>query len=624
MNRTLALDSVSCLGQEILLQGWVGSRRDHGKIMFLDLRDRSGIVQMVSNKSLADVKVESVIEVKGLVKKRPESMINPKLPTGEVEIEVLSIVVLSTSKELPMPIDTAGLDINEETRLKYRYLDLRRPRLQKNIHLRSKFVDLVRQFLFANDFTEIETPMLTKSTPEGSRDFLVPSRLQPGKFYALPQSPQQYKQLLMVAGFERYFQIARCMRDEDLRADRGFEHSQIDLEMSFVNREDVMKFDEALMIHVIEHLGYTIKQKPFPVISYKDAMKTYGADKFDMRTDEDKAKGILAFAWVVDFPFFERTQKDGGAGRSLGEGWTFTHNPFSAPKPEHKEWLLNGEHIGDILTTQYDMVCNGYEVGGGSIRSHESEVLTKVFEIMGYTKDTIQEQFGHMLEAFQYGVPPHGGLAHGIERLLMTITGEPYLREVVAFPQSAGGKTSVMDAPSAVDISQLIELGLSSSQKQSGGGAVYDRIIATLKNASVGYQTYEHVHVKTSEEAAVVRNTPLAWGAKAIVLYADDSPIMVVVGGDRKIDLKGFKKLYAIKDLRMASPDEVEKVTSVTIGAVPPFGHIFSIPLYMDGAIRTGGTVVFNAGLHTKSISMSTHDYEMVAHPIVGEYSIIK
>ncbi len=615
MKRTLTIDCVSKVNQEILLQGWVSSRRDHGKIMFLDLRDRAGIIQMVSSKALADVKVESVVEVIGIVKERPEPMVNSKLATGTVEIDVQKITVLSKSKELPMPVDTNGLDINEETRLKYRYLDLRRPRLQRNIHLRSTFIDLVRQFLFKNDFTEIETPMLTKSTPEGSRDFLVPSRLQPGKFYALPQSPQQYKQLLMVAGFERYFQIARCMRDEDLRADRGFEHSQIDLEMSFVTREDVMAFDEALMIHVVESLGYTIKQKPFPIFTYADAIKIYGADKFDMRTEEDKKNGILAFAWVVDFPFFEKTSEG---------GWTFTHNPFSAPKPEHKEWLLQGERIGDILTTQYDMVCNGYEVGGGSIRSHESDVLTKVFEIMGYTKDTIALQFGHMLEAFQYGVPPHGGLAHGIERLLMTITGEPYLREVVAFPQSAGGKTSVMDAPSSVDSSQLIELGLSPSQQSSGGDAVFERILSVLKNAHVAYESYEHVAVKTSEEAAAVRNTPLSWGAKAIVLYADDKPIMTVVGGDRKIDLKNFKKMYGIKDLRMATPEEVEKITSVKIGAVPPFGHIFSIPLYMDAGLRNTKTIVFNAGLHTKSISMSQSDYELVSHPIVGDYSVQK
>ena len=234
MERTLAVDCIEKVGKVVTLKGWIHSRRDHGKITFLDLRDRTGLVQMVSQKDIANVNGEDVVEVTGLVKKRPETMTNPKLETGTVEIEVKSITVLSRAKELPIPIDTDGLDINEDIRLKYRYLDLRRPRLQRNIRLRSKFVDLVRQYLFSKDFIEIETPILTKSTPEGSRDFLVPSRMQPGKFYALPQSPQQYKQLLMVAGFERYFQIARCMRDEDLRADRGFEHTQIDIEMSFV------------------------------------------------------------------------------------------------------------------------------------------------------------------------------------------------------------------------------------------------------------------------------------------------------------------------------------------------------------------------------------------------------
>lgn len=612
MKRCLAKDTASHVGEEVLLQGWVNARRDHGKVMFLDLRDRSGIVQMVSAKDLGDARPEDVVEISGLVKKRPETMINDKLETGTVEIEVKTITILSKAHELPIPIHTDGLDINEDTRLKYRYLDLRRPRLFKNIKLRSRFVDAIRQYLFAQDFTEIETPMLTKSTPEGSRDFLVPSRMQPGKFYALPQSPQQYKQLLMVAGFERYFQIARCMRDEDLRADRGFEHTQIDLEMSFVDREDVMAMDEAMMIAVVEKLGYKVKQKPFPVFTYAQAMEKFGADKFDLRTDEDKKNGILAFAWVIDFPFFEKT--DSG-------GWTFTHNPFSAPKPEHKEWLLKKERIGEILTTQYDLVCNGYEVGGGSIRSHESEVLSSVFEVMGYTKEKIQEQFGHMLEAFSFGVPPHGGLAHGIERLLMTITGEPYLREVVAFPQTSGGKTSVMDAPSVVDEKQLAELGIDVAAKDRGGDAVYEQIIAAIKNAGFVYQTYEHEPVHTSADAAKVRQTSLHMGVKALVMYADGKPVMVGVSADRKVDMKTFKHTFAVRDLRMATPEEVLHVTSVPIGAVPPFGHIFGIPLYMDQAVKGNETVVFNAGLHTKSISLKESDYEKIAKPIVGSYS---
>ncbi len=612
--RTLTIDTVQHVGKEVTLQGWVNARRDHGKIMFLDLRDRTGVVQMVGVK--VEARIEDVVEVVGLVKKRPDAMVNDKIPTGTVEIEIKTLTVLSKSQELPLPIDTDGYDINEEVRLKYRYLDLRRPRMQRNIRLRSRFVDLVRQYLFNEGFTEIETPMLTKSTPEGSRDFLVPSRMQPGKFYALPQSPQQYKQLLMAAGFERYFQIARCIRDEDPRADRGFEHTQVDIEMSFVEREDVMKLDEGLITSVVEALGYTIKTKPFPRYTYADAMKQFGADKFDLRSEEDKKNGILAFAWVVDFPFFEK-DKEGG--------WTFTHNPFSAPKPEHKEWLLKKEHIGDILTTQYDLVCNGYEVGGGSIRSHEPDVLSSVFAVMGYTEKQITEQFGHMLTAFGYGVPPHGGLAHGVERLLMTLLGEPYLREVVAFPMTSGGMVSVMDAPSTVAPEQLVELGISVTSSESvhirGGEAVYARIAEVLTKAGVTFEPYEHEAVFTSEDAAKIRNTPLSEGAKALLLYADDKPIMVTVPGDRKVDMKAFKTAYGVKDLRMATPEEVETVTGVRIGAVPPFGHIFSIPLYMDTHLADESFISFNAGLHTKSMRVKQSDYERVATPIIGEFS---
>lgn len=610
--RTMAVETIKKIGQEVLLQGWIHSRRDHGKIMFLDLRDRTGLVQMVSHRDVANVGMEDVVEVLGIVKARPDGMVNEKLPTGSVEIEVKTMHILGRAKTLPFPIDTDGLDINEDTRLKYRYLDLRRPRLQKNIRLRSKLVDLIRQYLFSQDFLEIETPLLTKSTPEGSRDFLVPSRTQPGKFYALPQSPQQYKQLLMVAGFERYFQIARCLRDEDLRADRGFEHTQVDIEMSFVDREDVMALDEAMMINVVERLGYTIKQKPFPVFTYAEAMKKFGADKFDLRTEEDKKNGIMSYAWVVDFPFFEKTPE--------GQ-WTFTHNPFSAPKPEHKEWLLKKEHVGEILTTQYDLVCNGYEIGGGSIRGHEPEILEAVFEIMGYKKEKIQEQFGHMLEAFTYGAPPHGGLAHGIERLLMTLTGEPYLREVVAFPMTAGGKTSVMDAPNTVDKQQLVELGLSTKDGKKDGSEVYDQIIAMLKNSHVLFDAYEHEPVHTSEEAAKVRNTNPHEGAKALVFYADGKPVMIVLPGDMKVDMKEFKHQFAVRDFRMATPDEVLTTTGLAIGAVPPFGHIFGIPLYVDRKLKDNDRVVFNAGLHNKSIRLKESDWEKVAKPVIGNFS---
>lgn len=610
MQRTLIADTVHAIGESVYIQGWVNKRRDHGKIMFLDIRDRSGVVQTVATKALADARSEYVVAVIGTVKKRPEGLINPKIATGTIEIEVEQLTILSPSRELPFPLDSEGHDINEEIRLQYRYLDLRRERLQNNIKLRSRFVDMCRQFLFSQGFTEIETPLLTKSTPEGSRDFLVPSRLQPGKWYALPQSPQQYKQLLMAAGFERYFQIARCLRDEDLRADRGFEHTQIDMEMSFVTREDVMALDEAMITQVVESLGYKIKQKPFPIFTYQQAMQTYGADKFDMRTDEEKKQGILAFAWVIDFPFFEKTE---------GGGYTFTHNPFSNPKPEHEQWLLEKSHIEEILTTQYDMVCNGFEVGGGSIRSHNPRVLRSVFEIMGYERAKIEEQFGHMLEAFSYGIPPHGGLAHGVERLLMTLTGEPYLREVVAFPQTASGKTSIMQAPSLVSDEQLTELNLAITKKT--GHDVYNHILAEIDKHKVSYTAYEHRPVTTSEEAAQVRNTPLSWGAKAMLLYVQEKPCMVVLPGDKKIDMKAFKQLVQDTHVRMASPQEVLGVTHVSIGAVPPFGHIFSIPIYADISLKNTQEIFFNAGLHEKSIQMKEQDYERVANPTFGEFA---
>ena len=456
MQRTQINETQNLVGKEVELFGWVATRRDHGKLIFIDLRDRSGVVQVVFNPSnqelqkLADrLRPGWVVRIKGKVNVRPEKMFNLDIPTGKVEIEPLELEVLNEAETSPFPLDTDGREIDEELRLKYRYLDLRRERLQKNLAIRSEFVDLARQFLFKKDFLEIETPILSAPTPEGSRDFVVPSRLNSGKFFALPQSPQQYKQLLMVAGFEKYFQIARCFRDEDLRADRGFEHTQIDLEMSFVEQKDVMALDEELIATVVESMGYKIKQKPFPIFTYQEAIDKFGADKFDLRTSEDKENGLLAYSWVKDFPFFEK-DSDGK--------YTFTHNPFSMAKSEHLDWLVSGKNIDKILTTQYDLVCNGVEVGGGSIRAHKPDILEAVFKILGYPKDEIQKQFGHMLQAMKFGAPPHGGIAHGIERNLMTLLGEDYLREVQAFPQTSSGRTSVMYAPSELSEGQLKEL----------------------------------------------------------------------------------------------------------------------------------------------------------------------
>ena len=451
MERTLISQTPKQIGKTVLLKGWVNSKRDHGKITFIDLRDRTGLVQVVGGKDLRSLGGEDVVSIEGLVKKRPENLVNPKLKTGTVEVEAKKVTIISKAKELPLPIGTDGYNIDENVRLKYRYLDLRRSRLQKNIKLRSQLVQGFRDHLFKQEFTEIETPMLTKSTPEGSRDFIVPSRLQPGKFFALPQAPQQYKQLLMVAGFERYFQIARAIRDEDPRADRGFEHTQVDLEMSFVDQKQVMQTVEAAVIHAIENVGGKILKKPFPVFTHDEASKKFKDDKFDLRSDKEKKAKKLAFAWVINFPFFKKTPEG---------GWTFTHNPFSMPQKEHVNDLLNKRNIGSILTTQYDLVCNGFEVGGGSIRSHRADILKKVFEIIGHSEKNIQKQFGHMLDAFEYGAPPHGGIALGVERLVMILTGEEYLREVQAFPQTGSGKTSVMDAPSPVSKEQLQELGI--------------------------------------------------------------------------------------------------------------------------------------------------------------------
>jgi aspartyl-tRNA synthetase len=444
--------TVDKVGEEVELYGWVDSKRDHKKIVFIDLRDRTGIVQVVGEENFKNLSEEDVVWIKGVVRVRPEKLINPKIKTGTIEIEAKELKILNKTKPLPLPVNTDGYEIDEEVRLKYRYLDLRRPRMYKNLALRSKFIDMIRQYLFKQGFLEIETPILSEATPEGARDFIVPSRLQPGKFYALPQSPQQYKQLLMVGGVERYFQIARCFRDEDPRADRAYgEFTQLDLEISFVEREDVMNLIESMLIEIYEKLNIPIKQKPFPVFTYQEAMKKFGADKFDLRTDEEKTKNVQAFAWVVDFPFFERTPEG---------GWTFTHNPFSAPKPEFMADLLAKKNIDNILTTQYDLVCNGYEVGGGSIRNHTPEALRAVFEIMGLTKEEIDLKFGHMIEALGYGAPPHGGIAPGIDRLLTCITDEKNLREVIAMPMTSGGRTAVMKAPSAVKEEKLEELGI--------------------------------------------------------------------------------------------------------------------------------------------------------------------
>lgn len=434
--------------------GWVNVRRDHGKLIFIDLRDYTGLVQVVFLKDLYEqanrLRNEWVVKIIGQVNARPANMVNPNIETGKVEIQAKKLEIISEAKTPPISVDTDGMEIGEESRMKYRYLDLRRARMQKNIRNRHRMIKFFRDFLTDKEFIEIETPILSKSTPEGARDYLVPSRLYGGKFYALPQSPQQYKQLLMVSGFEKYFQVARCFRDEDTRGDRQPEFTQLDIEMSYVTQEDVMNLIETMMIEMVEKLypKKRIQQKPFPRLSYKEAMGKYKSDKPDLRKDKNDPD-LLAFCWVVDFPFFEKADEG---------GWTFTHNPFSAPKPEHMEWLMNKDKIGEILTTQYDIVLNGFEVGGGSIRNHKPEALKKVFEIMGFAEERIMNNFGHMIEALGSGAPPHGGIAPGVDRLVMLLENEPNIREVIAFPKTGDAKDLMMDAPSDVDERQLKDL----------------------------------------------------------------------------------------------------------------------------------------------------------------------
>lgn len=459
--RTLVKNTIDNIGKKVMLEGWVDTKRDHGKLTFIDLRDRTGKVQCVGFQKMGELSVESVVKIIGIVKKRPENMINPHILTGTVEVHVEEYEVLNKAAELPIQLDTSGLEIGEEVRLRYRYLDLRRSRMQRNIRLRNDYTQALRQGLLRRDFIEIETPLLTRGTMEGARDFIVPSRFQPGKFYALPQSPQQYKQLLMVAGFERYFQFPHCLRDEDLRADRGFEHTQLDLEMSFVERDDVMEIVEQVVKEAVIAVGGKLKFEKFPVITYQEAMKKYGADKFDLRTEKEKKENVLAFAWVVDFPFFKKVDsKDAAEVRDGKSGWTFTHNPFSMPIADHIQWLLDGKNIEKILTTQYDLVCNGLEAGGGSIRAHKPEILRATYKIMGYTDEQIKQSVGHMLEAFTYGAPPHGGIALGIDRHIALLAGESSIKEVIAFPMTSTGRTAVMDAPSVVQKEQLAELGI--------------------------------------------------------------------------------------------------------------------------------------------------------------------
>jgi len=563
-------------GKEVQLTGWVSRLRDHGGILFIDLRDRWGITQLVvDNKEeiytqASRVRPEYVIKVKGVVKERPEGLVNPRLSTGDVEIVVKDLEILSSSLLPPFEIE-GNKETDESIRLRYRYLDLRRDKVQKNLILRHQVAQLIRRFLSEKEFLEVETPFLTKSTPEGARDFLVPSRLSPGHFYALPQSPQLFKQILMISGMDRYFQIVKCFRDEDLRADRQPEFTQVDIEMSFIEVEDIIQLIEAMMIYVFkESLGVAV-DPPFPRLSYDEAMEKYGTDKPDLRIPweiddltellgqeitsfsrggnnfavkalflpqgEDfsrkkldvlserakenslslswvkgggssplknklseetwqgmvnkypfgenallllawgersnllnfmgslrfelgeewiKDKKPFQFCWITDFPLVDWNEEE--------NRWDSVHHPFTSPREEDLDFL--DSHPEKVKSKTYDLVLNGYEIGSGSIRIHQMDLQRRIFNLLNLKEEEIEQKFGFFIEALQYGCPPHGGIALGFDRLIMLMSGESSIREVIAFPKTQKGVCLLTGAPAPVEEKQLEILGISVLKKQ--------------------------------------------------------------------------------------------------------------------------------------------------------------
>ncbi len=441
------------IGETVKLCGWVDTKREHGKITFIDLRDRYGKTQCVvfeKNKEafelINSLTKESAIIIEGKVNKRPKGTENPQIASGNLEVSVEKVELMNSCPQLPFELDDKN--VGEEIRLKYRFLDLRRNELQHNIIIRHRIIKAMRDYLDKEGFLEIETPILAKSTPEGARDYIVPSRLHPKKFYALPQSPQIFKQLLMVSGFDKYFQIAKCMRDEDLRSDRQPEFTQLDAEMSFVNEEDVFNIVEKCIAYSFEKvLGIKIKT-PFQKLSYEDAMKKYNSDKPDLRKNKEN-KREFSFVWIVDFPLFEWDDENSKI--------TYSHNPFAMP---HDFKKLDGkkEDLLKIKSKTYDLVLNGNEILSGSIRNHNPEVQRKVFKILGLSDKEINEKFEFMLNALSYGAPIHGGFAIGIDRLIEIITNSDSIRDVIAFPKNSEARDVMLDAPSELSEKQLKEV----------------------------------------------------------------------------------------------------------------------------------------------------------------------
>jgi len=446
--------------KQVTLCGWVARRRDHGKLIFIDIRDRTGFTQIVfipkesgeAYKLAQDLRNEFVIKLSGNVNKRPKGTVNEKLATGEIEILAKELEILNPSLNPPFAIEEEA-EITEEMRLKYRYLDLRRKRVFNNLVLRSNLYKVIRNYLGSNNFIECETPILTKSTPEGARDYLVPSRVNIGQFFALPQSPQLFKQILMVAGIERYYQIAKCFRDEDLRADRQPEFTQLDIEMSFINEEDIFSLTEGLMKLILKELKNIDIQIPFPRISYSDAMEKYKSDKPDLRPE---LKNDFAFCWVVNFPLFKYNDEE--------KRWDSEHHPFTAPAEVDLENLEKDP--GKVKSRSYDLVLNGMELGSGSVRIHRRELQQKIFNIIGIAEEEATKRFGFLLEAFQFGAPPHGGVAFGLDRLLTILSGENSIREVITFPKTSAAFCPLTSAPSDVEDKQLTELGITIKRRK--------------------------------------------------------------------------------------------------------------------------------------------------------------
>jgi len=447
------------VGKEVTLLGWVHRQRDIGNLVFIDLRDREGVVQVVvlsSEGALLDeakkVKMENVVGIKGVVKKRAERSRKPQLSTGDVEVEAKELKIIGTSKTPPFVIADPP-QAAEELRFKYRYLDMRRPSMQRNIKLRHQAALCIRNFMSENGFFEIETPFLTKSTPEGARDYLVPSRMYKGRFYALPQSPQLFKQILMISGFDRYFQIVRCFRDEDLRSERQPEFTQIDIEMSFVEAEDIFDLVEAMMASVFKLIGTKI-DIPFPRLTYKESMEKFGTDKPDLRQEKDKK--TFKFAWVTDFPLFEWKEEE--------KRFLSMHHPFTSPHEDDLVFLE--KEPSKVRAKAYDLVLNGVEIGGGSIRIHDPELQKRIFKLLGLSQEEVKEKFGFFLEALLYGTPPHGGIALGFDRIVMILAGEESIRDVIPFPKTTSALCLLTGSPAEADPNQLEDLGL---KKTKGG-----------------------------------------------------------------------------------------------------------------------------------------------------------